>query len=42
VREPASSSDAQHIRNIPERNSDVNDAIWFADLLAQRDYRRSL
>jgi hypothetical protein len=27
-REPASSN-AQHIRTIPERNSDVNDAIWF-------------
>jgi hypothetical protein len=32
----------KHIRNIPERNSDVNDAIWFSDLPARQDSRRSL
>jgi hypothetical protein len=31
-----------HIRNIPGRNTDVNDAIWIADLLAQQDCRGSL
>ncbi len=41
-RKPASSNDAQHIRNISGRNTDVNDAIWIADLSAQQDCRRSL
>lgn len=27
-------ANAQHVRNVPGRKSDVNDAMWLADLLA--------
>jgi hypothetical protein len=27
---------------VPKRNTDINDAIWIAELLAQRDCRSSL
>src|SRR5712691_9973511 len=27
-------ANAQHVRNIPGRKSDANDAVWLADLLA--------
>ena len=27
-------ANAQHVRNVPGRNSDVNGAMWLADLLA--------
>src|SRR5437588_3292365 len=29
-------ANAQHIRNVPGRKTDVNDATWIADLLAHR------
>src|SRR5215472_8117775 len=32
----------QHIRNVPGRKSDVNDATWIADLLAHRLIRASM
>jgi transposase len=28
-------ANAQHVRNVPGRKSDVNDAMWLADLLAR-------
>src|SRR5215510_2461929 len=34
-------ANAMHIRNIPGRKSDVNDATWIADLLAHGLIRRS-
>src|SRR2546425_10831860 len=34
-------ANAMHIRNIPGRKSDVNDATWIADLLAHRLIRSS-
>jgi len=33
--------DAQHVRNVPGRKTDVNDATWFADLLAHGLIRSS-
>jgi transposase len=29
-------ANAAHIRNVPDRKSDVNDAVWISDLLAAR------
>lgn len=34
-------ANAQHIRNVPGRKTDVNDATWIADLLAHRLIRSS-
>ena len=34
-------ANAQHIRNVPGRKSDVNDAMWIADLLAHGLIRSS-
>lgn len=34
-------ADAQHIRNVPGRKTDVNDAMWIADLLAHGLIRAS-
>src|SRR6201999_589413 len=34
-------ANAQHIRNVPGRKTDVNDAMWIADLLAHGLIRSS-
>jgi transposase len=34
-------ANAQHVRNVPGRKSDVNDAVWLADLLAHGLIRAS-
>ncbi|MFP3335153.1 transposase, partial [Pseudomonas sp. SIMBA_064] len=34
-------ANAQHIRNVPGRKTDVNDAMWIADLLAHGLIRAS-
>jgi transposase len=34
-------ANAQHVRNVPGRKSDVNDAMWLSDLLAHRLVRGS-
>ena len=34
-------ANAQHIRNVPGRKTDVNDATWIADLLAHGLIRAS-
>ena len=34
-------ANASHIRNVPGRKSDANDATWIADLLAHRLIRAS-
>jgi transposase len=34
-------ANAQHVRNVPGRKSDVNDAMWLADLLAHGLVRSS-
>jgi transposase len=34
-------ANAAHVRNLPGRRSDVNDATWIADLLAHRLIRPS-
>ena len=34
-------ANAQHVRNVPGRKSDVSDAMWRADLLAHIDQRDS-
>ena len=34
-------ANAQHVKNVPERKSDVNDAMWLADLLAHGLIRAS-
>ena len=34
-------ANAAHIRNVPGRKSDVNDAVWIADLLAHGPAQRS-
>ncbi len=34
-------ANAQHVRNVPGRKSDVNDAVWLSDLLAHGLVRKS-
>ena len=34
-------ANAQHIKNVPGRKTDVNDAMWIADLLAHGLIRSS-